>query len=88
MNLHPVRVVFVASVCACLFFAISSANPHAVASTELSQTVNAEQEYYELRIYKIFDYDKQVACEKYLKNALLLRQVLRIEGTHFGKNGV
>ena len=29
------------------------------------------QEYYELRIYKIFDYDKQVAAESYLENALI-----------------
>lgn len=30
-----------------------------------------DQEYYELRIYKIFDYDKQVVAEAYLKNALV-----------------
>ena len=30
-----------------------------------------DQEYYELRIYKIFDYDKQVAAEAYLENALI-----------------
>jgi hypothetical protein len=31
----------------------------------------ADQEYYELRIYKIFDYDKQNAAEDHLENALL-----------------
>jgi hypothetical protein len=31
----------------------------------------AAQEYYELRIYKIFDYDKQQAAEAHLENALL-----------------
>ena len=34
-------------------------------------TATVEQEYYELRIYKIYDYDKQVAAEKYLENALI-----------------
>jgi hypothetical protein len=38
------------------------------ASEEVS---SVNQEYYELRIYKIFDYDKQLACESYLKDALL-----------------
>ena len=32
---------------------------------------NIEQEFYEIRIYRINDYDKQVACESYLENALL-----------------
>lgn len=32
---------------------------------------DAQQEYYELRIYKIYDYDKQLAAEAYLKDALL-----------------
>ena len=31
----------------------------------------ANQEYYELRIYKIFDYEKQQIAENYLKNALV-----------------
>lgn len=31
----------------------------------------AAQEYYEIRIYKIFDYDKQIIAERYLENALL-----------------
>lgn len=30
-----------------------------------------DQEYYELRIYKVFDYDKQLAAEAYLKEALV-----------------
>jgi len=36
-----------------------------------SVSPDAKQEYYELRIYKIYDYDKQLAAEAYLKNALL-----------------
>ncbi|MFT5301261.1 MAG: hypothetical protein ACI87E_004959 [Mariniblastus sp.] len=36
-----------------------------------AENPRVEQEYYELRIYKIFDYDKQLACESYLKNALV-----------------
>lgn len=31
----------------------------------------SEQEYYELRIYRMDDYDKQVVAENYLENALL-----------------
>ncbi len=31
----------------------------------------ADQEYYELRIYKIFDYEKQQIAENYLKTALI-----------------
>ena len=31
----------------------------------------ASQEYYELRIYQIFDYEKQLIAEEYLANALL-----------------
>lgn len=46
-----------------------------VNSTEPNDTadkkVKAEQEYYELRIYKIFDYDKQRIAEAYLKDALV-----------------
>ncbi len=36
-----------------------------------SATPIADQEYYELRIYKIYDYDKQRAAEDHLENALL-----------------
>lgn len=32
---------------------------------------NSDQEYFELRIYKIFDYDKQRIAETYLEDALL-----------------
>ena len=32
---------------------------------------SADQEYYELRIYKIFDYEKQQIAENYLQNALI-----------------
>ena len=32
---------------------------------------NADQEYYELRIYKIYDFEKQRAAESHLENALL-----------------
>ena len=42
----------------------NSNSPNQVAST-------VDQEYYELRIYKIYDYDKQRAAEAYLKDALL-----------------
>ena len=36
-----------------------------------SNASEVPQEYYELRIYKIFDYDKQLVAEAYLKDALL-----------------
>ena len=32
---------------------------------------SADQEYYEIRIYKIFDYEKQQIAENYLQNALI-----------------
>ncbi|MDG1872813.1 MAG: NIPSNAP family protein [Mariniblastus sp.] len=32
---------------------------------------NADQEYYEIRVYKIYDFDKQQAAESYLENALV-----------------
>lgn len=32
---------------------------------------SADQEYYEIRIYKIFDYEKQQIAEDYLKNAFI-----------------
>ena len=32
---------------------------------------HVDQEYYELRVYKIYDYEKQQLAESYLKNALL-----------------
>jgi hypothetical protein len=43
-------------------------------SAEPGQTTgdhDAKQEFYELRIYKIYDFDKQRIAEEYLKNALL-----------------
>ena len=36
-----------------------------------STAAKSQQEYYELRIYKIYDYDKQLVAEAYLKDALL-----------------
>ena len=41
------------------------------ATSSVVPSPTAEQEFYEVRIYQIDDYEKQVACESYLENALL-----------------
>jgi hypothetical protein len=40
-------------------------------AAETNDEVKIEQEFYEIRIYRINDYDKQRACESYLQTALL-----------------
>ena len=40
-------------------------------NTNPTDSTAADQEYYELRIYKIYDFEKQRAAESHLENALL-----------------
>lgn len=63
----PLVLVFTCSIA--LFLSVSAA----IAAEPALPTVctKPNQEYYELRIYKINDYDKQVAAETYLENALI-----------------
>ena len=63
----PFTMVFASS--AALLLLVSAA--FATDPAEPLVREKPDQEYYELRIYKIFDYDKQVAAEAYLENALI-----------------
>ena len=49
-----------------LFFVVAAALVSKGSGQEKS-----EQQFVELRVYKVFDYDKQTILENYLKNALL-----------------
>ena len=51
------------------FLLVGMASQKIVVAVELP--VVADQEYYELRIYKIYDYEKQLLAESYLQNALV-----------------
>ncbi|MFK7766347.1 MAG: NIPSNAP family protein [Mariniblastus sp.] len=51
----------------CLSISIFQTNDATAQETEKK----ADQEYYELRIYKIWDYEKQMIAESHLKDALL-----------------
>ena len=51
--------------CVCLYLAQTAIQGAALKAEQPAQ------EFYELRIYKIFDYDKQQLANRYLKDALL-----------------
>lgn len=58
-----------------LLVSFAGVNPQAIHANEpvmaVSSTPVVDQEYFELRIYKIFDYEKQQLAEEYLEDALL-----------------
>jgi len=64
---HP--VIYVLSILLGFSFFTSVAPVNA--SNFVVPDSEVEQEFYELRIYRIDDYEKQVACEQYLEHALM-----------------
>ncbi len=55
----------------CFVLSISGLRLTAISSAESPVPGQVNQEYYELRIYRISDYDKQVTASAYLENALI-----------------
>lgn len=69
-----VRLFLILGIVAAVQIGISSSSNSTepkVVNTSPNDVVVAEQEYYEIRIYKIFDYDKQRIAEAYLKDSLV-----------------